>query len=160
MSITTQELHWAAGFLEGEGSFAGATGYARCVTACQVQKEPLVRLHRMFGGRMYLEKKRSKRWHNVWRWALGSSEGIGLMMTLYPLMSPRRKGQIKAVLRRWKESLGQGGYLAAKTHCPQGHPYSLSNTYVRPGAKGRSRACRRCLKAHAKSYKRSYRKAA
>jgi hypothetical protein len=36
---------------------------------------------------------------------------------------------------------------AAKTHCPQGHPYDEANTYVyvRPGA--RARFCRTCLRA-------------
>ena len=37
---------------------------------------------------------------------------------------------------------GDGGkYLLAKTHCPQGHPYSEENTYTRPSG---SRCCRTC----------------
>lgn len=31
---------------------------------------------------------------------------------------------------------------AARTHCPQGHPYSEGNLYVRPGGSGRG--CRVC----------------
>jgi hypothetical protein len=35
-----------------------------------------------------------------------------------------------------------GAAHAAKTHCPQGHPYSAENTYMRPGVN--NRACRTC----------------
>lgn len=34
---------------------------------------------------------------------------------------------------------------AAKTHCPQGHPYDAANTYVYPNG---GRACRRCMAVH------------
>jgi hypothetical protein len=38
---------------------------------------------------------------------------------------------------------------AAKTHCPQGHPYDEVNTYVQ---KKGSRVCRVCLDAHRRAY--------
>ena len=34
--------------------------------------------------------------------------------------------------------------LARKTHCPQGHPYDVTNTYYPPGGGGRHRICRAC----------------
>ena len=34
---------------------------------------------------------------------------------------------------------------AAKTHCPQGHPYDEANTYTYPSG---GRACRRCMAIH------------
>lgn len=37
-----------------------------------------------------------------------------------------------------------GARLAAKTHCPQGHPYSGDNLYIRPGG---GRVCRECKNA-------------
>lgn len=37
------------------------------------------------------------------------------------------------------------GIRSAKTHCPQGHPYSADNTYVYQG----SRTCRTCNRRHA-----------
>lgn len=33
---------------------------------------------------------------------------------------------------------------ASKTHCPAGHPYDYTNTYVTPN--GRSRKCRECIR--------------
>lgn len=38
---------------------------------------------------------------------------------------------------------------AAKTHCPQGHPYDAENTYVSEG--GSHRQCRTCIKARARA---------
>lgn len=38
---------------------------------------------------------------------------------------------------------------AAKTHCPQGHPYSVENTYYRNG----SRVCRTCSLKKNKEYR-------
>jgi hypothetical protein len=35
-----------------------------------------------------------------------------------------------------------GAHLAAKTHCPQGHPYSGDNLYIRPS--DGARECRTC----------------
>lgn len=37
-----------------------------------------------------------------------------------------------------------GQFQAAKTHCPQGHPYDEANTYVAPSG---SRCCRICKRA-------------
>lgn len=39
---------------------------------------------------------------------------------------------------------------AAKTRCPQGHPYNAENTYVRPAG---NRECRRCAKARDLAYR-------
>ena len=40
-----------------------------------------------------------------------------------------------------------GAYQLAKTHCPQGHPYSGDNLVVRGG----SRRCRKCISEHKKA---------
>ena len=52
-----------------------------------------------------------------------------------------------------RENLRRGNTRAAvnlaKTHCPQGHEYSPENTYV---YKNGARACRVCLREHARRY--------
>lgn len=35
-------------------------------------------------------------------------------------------------------------HYANKTHCPQGHPYSVDNTYIVPSTRGRM--CRTCMR--------------
>lgn len=59
MSRSAEEIAWAAGFLEGEGWFAyrGSRGGQPTdkmrVGAGQVNREPLERLQRMYGGRLH-----------------------------------------------------------------------------------------------------------
>lgn len=88
ISPTLRQIEWAAGFLEGEGTFE------KCrVRASQKQKEPLTRLKKYFGGTItinaydYLEP--------IYRWNISGSRARGVMLTLYRLMSPRRQKQIR-----------------------------------------------------------------
>jgi hypothetical protein len=43
-----------------------------------------------------------------------------------------------------------GAYLKARTHCPQGHPYSGENLYVTPKGK---RMCRSCNRLASRAYR-------
>jgi HNH endonuclease len=45
-------------------------------------------------------------------------------------------------VRRGRARTVPGARQRAKTHCPQGHPYDLGNTYVQPSTGGR--CCRAC----------------
>lgn len=53
---------------------------------------------------------------------------------------------LEAVPQRVNVLRGQSfaAHHAAKTHCPQGHPYDEANTYHSPGG---SRVCRACQRA-------------
>ncbi len=46
-----RDLEWAAGFLEGEGSFV-TTVTTQLVTAVQENPDPLIRLLEIFGGKV------------------------------------------------------------------------------------------------------------
>lgn len=89
---TTRDLAWAAGFLEGEGTF-GFYSHSQSIRAPQVQREPLERLQRFFGGTVTARKNP---YLNVW--TVCGPRARGVMLTLYVMMSPRRREQIKAAL--------------------------------------------------------------
>lgn len=95
VKATPRLIEWAAGFLEGEGSFSGGGthGYGR-VSAPQVQRWPLEQLQKLFGGTIadYREKR------NTYHWWVTGSRARGVMMTLYSLVSPKRQEQIRAAL--------------------------------------------------------------
>ena len=109
--IKLTDIHWAAGFLEGEGSFTISTNQTyneqSIVQATQVVLGPLQKLQRLFGGSIYV---RTNRWQanrkQAYIWTVGgpnhSQTAISIMMTLYPLMSERRQEQIRNTLANWR----------------------------------------------------------
>ena len=60
-----------------------------------------------------------------------------------------RPDHLEAVTHKENVLRGESFYAknAAKTHCPQGHPLSGDNLYVRPNGK---RECRTCHREHAR----------
>lgn len=96
--MNIKELHWAAGFLEGEGSFCSHAKRAYVhskVNAVQKEMEPLERLQRLFGGTITKGPKSS-----VYIWSANGSLARGVAMTVFSLMSSRRKNQIKQMLSK------------------------------------------------------------
>lgn len=103
MRVTMCDIHWAAGFLEGEGSFT-LCGVDPRIQATQVELDPLYKLVALYDGKIYQKKQKSgglgkKLCHS---WVLGGKRGAALMMTIFSLMSKRRQGQIMHVLSSWK----------------------------------------------------------
>lgn len=96
------DLYYAAGFLEGEGSFVVRERFDPSITAGQVQLEPLERLQELFGGNIYPCKlaKNGRQPSHVWN--LNGSRAIGLMLTLFPMMSTRRQSQIANAVNGWR----------------------------------------------------------
>lgn len=136
------DIAWAAGFIEGDGSFT-ATNSRRtcpCVSAVQMTMEPIEKLLRLFGGRVYTWTHTQG--HIYSKWYVAGARAAGLMMTLYPLMSQRRKDQIEKSLSLWRTHK-RGDYNRNKTHCKHGHEYTPENTYYK---KNGGRDCRTCQK--------------
>jgi hypothetical protein len=99
VTVKTLDLAWAAGFLEGEGSFGTTNGLSRTphVTCPQVQREPLERLQQIFGlGHIYRREGR------IWTWQQSGQHAAAIMMTIYTLMSPWRQEQIEKALEVWR----------------------------------------------------------
>lgn len=147
--ISPIDLAWAAGFLEGEGTFAFGQrlkdgrpdqGSAH-VAACQVQREPLERLHRLFGGNdpveyHWLGPSKTK---SAWFWRVYGIRAVGTMMTIYRFMSPQRRARIRLALDRWRSAPGQHKKWSV---CSRGHDLTLAK--ARTGRNGNGQ-CSRCV---------------
>jgi len=125
--IATTDIYWAAGFLDGEGAFIKPERYARgrsglVVSASQSGRELLERLQRLFGGSISLAFKAGQHTHkrDHFHWRIRGMHGAALMMTLYPLLSSRRREQIRSALAIWRT---QRVANRDRTGCRQGHPY-------------------------------------
>jgi hypothetical protein len=135
--MTRDDLLWTVGFLEGEGSFGFYDGPK--IQVSQVQRWPLERLHALYGGTMNQRQFVQERHKKAWNWALASSRAVGLMMTLYALMSPVRQAQIMRVLLEWRKRIPHYRYT---THCKSGHAFDELNTIIRVDGRRRCRLCR------------------
>lgn len=151
---TAADLYWAAGFLEGEGCFQGAGRGQLSIEAAQVQKEPLLRLLRLFGGTIGTYRRKLP-WRTINKWKVHGTRAAGIMLTLFSLMSPWRKRQIKVALGKWYRKPVSN---MLKTACNKGHPFTKKNTRRQIGAHGPQRVCRTCQLLAVKRYQ--HRKAA
>lgn len=86
---TLYEICWAAGIYEGEGS----TRRQGEVSVPQKDPELLFKLRDLFGGRV---KKGNT--ENIWRWEANGKHGRGFLMTIYSMLTQRRKAQVRAAL--------------------------------------------------------------
>lgn len=107
-SLEPKDLAWAAGFLEGEGSFGHSYNGKLNIEASQKEREPLDRLLRFFGGSLSLGKPRGFAKANqvgLWKWMVTGPRALALGLTIWPLLSTRRKHQIAAVASEFRAAI-------------------------------------------------------
>lgn len=88
---TLEEIYWIAGIFEGEGSLTDRG------TICiwQKDREILDRVRVLVGGRVGL----SRRVPSMYYWHASGPRARGVIRTVYPLLSTRRKAQARRLLR-------------------------------------------------------------
>lgn len=150
--MVLNDLYWAAGFLEGEGSFASSRT-CPYVEASQVELEPLEKLLELFGGNIYYidratQKHNSPNWNNYYRWSIYGKKAVGVMLTLYSLMHSKRQGQIYKAVSGYNARPQRGDHYRVMTHCTHGHEYTEENTYM----KSTGRQCKTCMTKYRKDY--------
>lgn len=145
--LNIYELHWAAGFLEGEGSFnaSNTSGRARTryikIVCPQVQLEPLERLQKVMRcGAISLRRTEGR--GEIHEWSCCGTNAAAWMMTLWSLMSPKRRGQIEKCLSIWRERPLAKNIAPERTgFCFRGHPWIPENIVI--SSRG-SRTCKMC----------------
>ena len=93
---TDLEIGWAAGFLEGEGTFASRRRGQRThlrIRANQVNPEPLRRLQHLFGGSVSWYAKGGV--NGIWMWEVSHRKARTLAHLIRPLLSSRRLSQLR-----------------------------------------------------------------
>jgi hypothetical protein len=91
---TIRDLAWAAGFIEGEGTFIN-NGWTERVEASQKTIEPLLRLQELFGGSVNTRKDKMA----MSFWCVCGARARGVIYTLYSFLSARRREQAKRALK-------------------------------------------------------------
>lgn len=149
--IAIKDLHWAAGFLEGEGSFGPCGGPSRQsgqvrITCHQVETQPLLKLKALFGGHVMGPHRGPNR--PIYLWSLQYRAAVSVMMTLYQLFSAKRQKQIRKTLDHWRSFRAHRGTW---TECQRGHSLSGDNLYVDTGTG--KRGCKTCRRRHSANYR-------
>ena len=100
--ISALDLGWAAGFLEGEGCFHWHT--TPTITAGQVDLDPLERLQNLFGGKIHVRRRAGKGLskQDLFDWRVTGARAAGIMMTVFMLVSVRKRARIQKALRPWR----------------------------------------------------------
>jgi hypothetical protein len=148
--IEIGDLKWIAGFLEGEGSFSGKVKNRNFpqprVQVSQMQKWTLEKLNSFIPGTIYPVYAKNKKWgsKHYWSWSLNFLNSVCLMMTIYPLMSPKRQEQIRESLTYWKNTKQRRNKFSPV--CQNGHS-KAENTYNNPSG---GKCCRACHKEREK----------
>lgn len=91
-SPTLTDLAWAAGIIEGEGSFVYNAG-SQVLSVPQKDPWILYRMQELFGGNI-----RTRSQNGMYSWAIYGTRARGVIYTLFKFLSPRRKAQAKAAL--------------------------------------------------------------
>jgi hypothetical protein len=98
---TIADIHWAAGFIEGDGHIAIYKNRRRsiAVQATQCNLEPLEKLQRLFGGRITKKHMSERNKQQPYGWGIYGTRAWGVLFTLYPLLSKRRQQRCLAALK-------------------------------------------------------------
>lgn len=140
--IDLKDIYWAAGFMEGEGSFRFTKSKSGQVSAPQKQSECLERLQSMFGGSIYGPETTGR---DIYQWQLNGDKAVGIMMMLFPLMSQKRKAQIKKSVDAWKTlPINPSKYIAIYGKCQRGHDWTPENIRIEVKDGKENRRCRLC----------------
>lgn len=110
----TQDLFWVAGLLEGEGCFyvtPPSRGTAVSVICEMTDEDVLVKLAKILRLGWVREKPRKTvNGKTTYRYTASGSQAIQIMLTIYPLMSGRRKEKIEECVTKWRSVGGPGSY--------------------------------------------------
>lgn len=157
--VKISDLAWAAGLLEGEGSFGWINGYP--YVSIEMTDEDVIRRYAgLFptrrGRKVMHRKNRNDPFSgnprkDTWRYEIQGPYAVGLMMSILPFMGTRRSQKIKSILVDWRvkhyrDTPGahrhRGERQALLTHCKRGHSYlDPKNVYIKADG---GRACRGC----------------
>lgn len=141
--IQAEDFEWAAGFLDGEGCFSCSSGGSTIqVQASQVQRWPLDKLLGLFGGRLTSRQPQNPRHSSFWHWSVTGPRAVGVMMTLWSLLSPARKGQIKTSLALWRNKKPTRSRY--NRVCLKGHLLEGANVRIEKKNGVTRRRCRAC----------------
>jgi len=146
--ISTAQIAWLAGLLEGEGWFRGS-GATRTpqIGVAMTDRDVIERAAALLGATV-CDKKVPAPNKPQWSAVITGEQAVRWMFTLHAYMGLRRRAKIVEVLAYWRSTKPHFRY---RTHCPKGHEYTIDNVAIesvsvggRRKQAGQRRHCRTC----------------
>ena len=160
--ITTLDIAWVAGLVEGEGTFVRRSEEARrrsparggkniALAVRMTDADIVARLAQLWGVHLN-GPYRSRIAHHkpAYSCRLAGDRAIAWMMTLYPFLGVRRRAKVRDLVELWRAIRRRD----RATHCRRGH--ALSGPRVATDKRGR-RTCLLCKDAWTHRQRSSYR---
>jgi len=119
--ISTKDIAWLAGLLEGEATFNLAGGWNQVrptnprIVLCMTDEDVCRRAHTLLGGKMYGPYRSSTfkaHYKSYFRVDVTAARAAGWMMTLYPLLGERRQAKVREILAVWRDTKPPGWHLS------------------------------------------------
>lgn len=117
MTVSTTDIYWVSGILEGEGCFTlrNSTGACRKIPVISVpmtDKDVMDRVAKITNSKCYGPYKRPGK--DMYRIDMVAFKAVQWMMTVYTVMGHRRKGRILEILEYWKNTPKRGHHQSRK----------------------------------------------
>lgn len=108
--LTSQNLNWISGLVEGEGYF----GYDKSpvIKVEMTDKDVVEKLAAYWKSSIFFSNYNIK-YKPKYVTSIHGKNAIGWMLTLYSLLGDRRRSKIEDVLIRWKAAPGNRGWQKA-----------------------------------------------
>ena len=104
MAVSTADIHWLAGLIEGEGSFMFGKG-STSIMIQMTDRDVLVRAAKILGCKVrdgHYRPKGKSTYKTVFACGVFGMRAFGWMMTLYSLMGERRQAKIRSIIEAVK----------------------------------------------------------
>lgn len=150
MTITANNLYWAAGIMEGEGYFGIRKAGDIVIQLTMTDKDVVARMFSIFkiGTRKERVLPSGKTAYSLI--ITNQRHAVGFAMTLLSLMGERRAAKITECLENWKRrDLPKKMWLT----CKHGHQLSGDNLLVVKEGKYTKRRCVECGKLRQRKYR-------
>ncbi len=105
-SLTSSDISWIAGLLEGEGTFGVSNSNSPFLAVQMNDKDVLEQAQELMSANLYgpyTSRKGARIYIPHYRVALYGVPAISWMMTVYNLMGKRRRKRIRSIVEWWKE---------------------------------------------------------
>ena len=108
--VSERDIAWVAGLLEGEGCFQNhPTQVTPRIVLSMSDQDTVEKYAKVVGATAQIFVRNFANKKSAFVCTISGRLAIGWMMTIYPLMSVRRRGRIKDVVAKWKSRPSRPG---------------------------------------------------